>query len=115
MSDLAKRIAAKLAEREKLHVDVPEWGDPGQPVRLYFDKFNVRDMTKLQRKYRDFAANPTLEAMVDAIIAKVEGHNGDKAFTIEDRPILMSADVNTISMIFGAIFAGINIEEAEKN
>jgi hypothetical protein len=115
MSELAKRIAAKLAEREKLHVDVPEWGEPGKPVRLYFDRFNIRDMSKLQRKYKDFATNPTLDAMVDAIIAKVEDEHGENVFTIEHRPMLMGAEVGTIARIFGIIFSGPNVEEAEKN
>ena len=115
MSLLAKQIAAKLAEREKLHVDVPEWGEPDKPVRLYFDKFNIRDMSKLQRKYKDFATNPTLDAMVDAIIAKVEDEHGEKVFTIEDRPTLMGAEVGTIAMIFSAVFNGPTFEEHEKN
>lgn len=115
MSILAKRIAAKLAEREKLHVEVPEWGEPDQPVRLYFDRFNIRDMSKLQRKYKDFATNPTLDAMVDAIISKVEDEQGEKVFTLDDRPVLMGAEVNTIAKIFGAIFGGATVEEQEKN
>jgi hypothetical protein len=115
MTSLAKRIAAKLSEREKLHVDVEEWGEPGQPVRLYFDKFNIRDMSKLQRKYKDFATNPTLDAMVDAIISKVEDEQGEKVFTIEDRPTLMGAEVSTIARIFGAIFSGPTVEDMEKN
>ena len=115
MTSLAKRIAAKLSEREKLHVDVEEWGEPGQPVRLYFDKFNIRDMSKLQRKYKDFATNPTLDAMVDAIISKVEDEQGEKVFTIEDRPMLMGAEVSTIARIFGAIFSGPTVEDMEKN
>jgi hypothetical protein len=115
MSALAKRIAAKLSEREKLHVDVEEWGEPGEPVRLYFDKFNIRDMSKLQRKYKDFATNPTLDAMVDAIIAKVEDEHGESVFTIEHRPMLMGADVGTIAKIFGVIFNGPTVEEHEKN
>lgn len=115
MTDLAKRIAAKLSEREKLHVDVEEWGDPGDPVRLYFDKFTVRDMSKLQRKYKDFMSNPSLDAMVDAIISKAEDGSGEKAFTLEHRPMLMGAEVNTIAVIFGAIFGASSAEDQAKN
>lgn len=115
MSDLAKRIAAKLSEREKLHVDVEEWGEPGDPVRLYFDKFTVRDMSKLQRKYKDFMSSPSLDAMVDAIIAKAEDERGNAAFTLEHRPMLMGAEVNTIAKIFGAIFGVAPVEDQAKN
>lgn len=115
MSDLANRIAAKLSQREKLHVDVPEWGDPGNPVRLYFDKFTVRDMAKLQRKHKDFMSSPSLDAMVDAIIDKAEDERGNKAFTLEHRPMLMGADVNTIVTIFGAIFGAAPVEDSVKN
>ena len=63
---LAKRIAAKRAEKERGFVDVDEWGDEDNPLRLYFHEVSAKDIEKVQRKHKDFLNTPTMSGMVEA-------------------------------------------------
>lgn len=112
---LAKRIAAKRADQRRGFVDVEEWGEGEIPLRLFFTSVSARDIEKVQRKYKDFMTNPSLGAMVEMIIEKCEDEKGDKAFTLEDKPILMSEPVNVIAKIFGAVFNANTSEDHAKN
>ena len=112
---IAKRIAAKRAEQQRGFVDVEEWGEGDTPLRLFFTSVSARDIEKVQRKYKDFLTNTTLGAMVEMLIEKCEDEKGDKAFTLEDKPILMSEHVGVIAKVFGAVFNAGSIEDHAKN
>ena len=112
---IAKRIAAKRAEKAREVVEVPEWGEEGDPLRLFFTSVTARDIEKVQRKHKDFLSSPTMSAMVETLIIKCEDENGDLAFTLEDKPILMGEPVGIIAKIFGAVFQADTTEEHEKN
>ena len=45
----------------------------------------------------------------------MEDEKGDKAFTLEDKPILMSEPVGVIAKVFGAVFNATSIEDHTKN
>lgn len=115
MSKLASKIAAKRAERERNYIDVEEWGDDGESVRLYFDEVTARDMEKVQRKHPNFLTNTTTAAMVEMMILKCEDEGGEPAFTLEDKAILMGEPVGVIAKVFGAIFSADSVEDHEKN
>jgi len=54
--------------------------------------------------------------MIDLIILKAESEDGEKAFSIEDRPVLMRENLNVISEVAGQMFGDIDsIEDLEKN
>ena len=112
---IAKRIAAKRAEQDRIVVEVEEWGDEDAPLRRFATPITVRDVEKLQRKHKDFLQSPTLGAMVDLLIAKCEDEAGEKAFTLEDRSILLSEPPFVIAGVFGKVFSSASIEEHEKN
>jgi hypothetical protein len=86
---IAKRIAANRANKERGFVDVEEWGEEGKPLRLFFTQVSARDIEKVQRKHKDFLSNTTMSAMVDMMIEKCEDEAGERAFTLEDKPVLM--------------------------
>lgn len=111
----AKQIAAKRAEKERGFVDVEEWGEGDTPLRLFFTAVSARDMEKVQRKYKDFLTNTSMGAMVELLIEKCEDQKGDKAFTLEDKPILMGEPVGLIAKVFGSIFNAGSIEDHAKN
>jgi len=111
---IAKRIAAKRAEKERSFVEVEEWGDDA-PLILYFTEVTARDIDRIQRKHPNFLTSPTLPAMVETIILKCEDEQGDKAFTLEDKPILMGETISVIAHVFGAVFGSTEVEDAEKN
>jgi len=112
---LGKRIAAKRAEEQRSFVDVDEWGEADEPLRLYFTTVSARDMEQIQRKHKDFINNPTMSAMIDMIIRKCEDEAGEKAFTLEDKSILLGEPLNLIAKVFGAVLESVTIEEHEKN
>ena len=112
---IAKRIAAKRAEKAREVVEVPEWGEGDDPLRLYFGPVTARDIEKLQRKHPRFLSDVTMAGMVDMIIEKCEDEKGDKAFTLEDKPILMGEPVGLVTRVFSAVFSAASVEEHEKN
>ena len=111
---IASRIAAKRAERDRSFVEVDEWVDD-TPLKLYFTEMTACDIERIQRKHKDFLSNPTLSAMVEAIILKCEDENGDKAFSLEDKPILMGETIGVIAKVFGAVLGAVDVEDHEKN
>lgn len=96
-------------------IEVPEWGDDA-PLILYVGPITAGDMEKLQRKHKRFLDEMTIAGMVDLIIMKAETKDGERAFTLEDKPILMREKMSTISDIVGKMFGDVeSLEAAEKN
>lgn len=112
---LAKRIAAKRAEQERMSVEVEEWGEGDKPLLLYYGPVTARDIEKVQRKYKDFLNHVSMGAMVEMIILKCQTKDGEAAFTLEDKPILMGEPVGVVTKVFGAVFNSRSIEDHEKN
>lgn len=112
---VAKRIAAKRAEKQREFIDVEAWGEGETPLRLYFTEVSARDIEKVQRKYPNFLSETSMSAMVEMIIAKCEDETGEKVFTLEDKPILLNETVATIAKVFGGIFSADSAEEHVKN
>lgn len=112
---IAKRIAAKRAEQKRGSVEVEEWGEDGAPLVLFFSSVSARDIEKVQRKYKDFLTATSLGAMVEMIIEKCEDEKGERAFSLEDKPILMGENVNVIAKVFGAVFNANTSEDHAKN
>ena len=112
---LAEKIAAKRAEKGLGSFAVEEWGDDGKPLVLFFTDVAARDMSKIQKKHKDFINNPTMDAMVDMIILIAMNKEGEKAFDVGDKFILMGEPLNVIAKVFGAKFETVSYEEQEKN
>ena len=101
---LGERIAAKRNNARKV-VEVKEWGEDDSPLLMYISSLTCADLDKLQRKHKDFLTNPTINGMVDMIILKAEDREGQKLFTLEDKPFLMREELNTVSRIAGEMFS----------
>lgn len=112
---IAKRIAAKRAEQDRSFAEVEEWGEADQPLRLYFGPVTARDIERVQRKHPNFMTNTTLSAMLEMIILKCEDESGEKAFTLEDKPILMGEPASIVAKLFNEVFAADSVEDHEKN
>lgn len=111
---LGERIAAKR-QKNRRKVSVPEWGDD-VPLDIYASTLTCHDVDRLQKKHKDFLANMTIEAMVDLIILKSENADGEKLFTLEDKPHLMREPVLVVSRVAGEVFGSVlSVEDAEKN
>jgi hypothetical protein len=114
MSKLGEQIRTK-APKARVRVEVPEWGDD-EPLVIFAGELLVGEFSKIQRKHPDFLNNQTIEALVDLIIMKAETDQGDKAFDLDDKPILMRQPLNTVADVATRIMGGMNtVEDAEKN
>lgn len=107
-------LAKKIAERHQANrrqIEVVEWGEDDTPLVMYCGALTCGDVSRLQRKHANFLSNPTIDAMVDLILAKAEDKNGEKIFTLEDKPVLMRESVTLISRIAGAMFSTVESVE----
>ena len=115
MSKLRERISANRSARERSVTEVPEWGEDGEPMRIYAGPVTGQDMDKISRRHPDFLRNPTMEAQVDLIILKTEDEDGESCFTLEDKMVMLSEPAALISTIFASVFSASSVEEQEKN
>jgi len=111
---ITKRLE-KLRQRNRKQILVSAWSDEDEQFIIYTGELTCGDVDKIQRKHKDFINNPTIAAMVDMILLKAEGKDGEKLFTLEDRMFLMTERLDVISEIAGQMFETTSIEEAEKN
>lgn len=110
---IAERIKSRTSK--KRHIDVVEWGEEGQPERVYYGPLLAGELNRIQRKHPSFLQSASFEAMVDLIVLKAEKSDGEKMFTLEDKPILMREEVGIISTVAAALMSGSSFEELEKN
>jgi len=111
---LGERIAAKRQAARRV-IEVVEWGDDSA-LQMWVSPLTCADVDKLQRKHKDFLQNMSIAAMVDLIIQKAEDKEGEKLFTVEDKPFLMREQITVVSRVAAEMFATIiTTEEHEKN
>lgn len=115
MSVLGQRIAAASASIDARVMEIPEWGDDNGPLKLYYHPISGADISRVQRKHKDFLANPSMDAMVELIVIKAIDADGEKLFDLEDKAILSRQSAGTIATVFGSIFETVSVEEQEKN
>jgi hypothetical protein len=111
---LGKRLAAKR-QAKRSQIEVAEWGEDNTPLQIFSSFLNCGDVDRLQRKHPNFITNMTIAAMVDLIILKAEDKDGEKLFTLEDKPFLMREPVTLISNIAGQMFATVESVESLGN
>mgnify|MGYP000199147942 CR=1 FL=1 len=73
-------------------------------VTLYAKPLTPADFARLGPKHAGFVTNPTLEGMVELIIAKARDAHGALAFDKGDKPVMMRFNSNKIGEIFAALF-----------
>lgn len=110
---IAKRIADRTSQKK--HIDVAEWGEDGEPEKVYFGPLLAGELNRIQRKHPTFLQSASFDAMVDLIVLKAEKGDGTKLFTLEDKPVLMREEVEIISRVASELMKGSSVEEHEKN
>jgi hypothetical protein len=110
---IAKRISERTSN--KRHIDVAEWGDESKPEKVYYGPLLAGELNRIQRKHPKFLSDTSFDAMIDLIILKAENGQGEKLFTLEDKPVLMREEVSVISTVAAAFMSGESVEEQEKN
>ena len=107
------RAKAHFETQEVKRIEVPEWlDDGGKPTVLYSQPFTLADRKKLIK----FAQEDDLEFVVRLVIMKCETEDGDKAFDLSDKPVLMNkVDPNVIARIASEITATPSVEDQSGN
>jgi hypothetical protein len=106
-----------VLERAKAHFDaqgvtrieVPEWPDEkGNPTVMYSQPFTLADRKKLIK----YAQEDDLEFIVRMVIMKCETQDGEKAFDLSDKPVLMNkVDPNIVARIAATDYAAPSKED----
>ena len=110
---IAERIKARTSK--KRHIDVEEWGEDGNPEKVYYGPLLAGELNRIQRKHPSFLQSASFEGMVDLIILKAENGQGEKMFTLEDKPVLMREEVEVISRVAAEFMSSASAEQLEKN
>lgn len=84
------------------------------PEKVYFGPLLAGELNRIQRKHPSFLQSASFEAMVELIVLKAENGQGEKLFTLEDKPILMREQVEVISRVAAELMSGTSSEELEK-
>jgi hypothetical protein len=92
--DLVREHFASLGTKR---IEVPEW-----KLTVFSTPVTLAEKNRLYRKSRE----NDMELLVDVLVMKATNANGEKLFTIEDRPTLLTkADSNVIGRVANAILA----------
>lgn len=114
--DLKARIAGHFGGADVHRIEVPEWGEAGEPLVVCYRRANLRDIAEASRLADgdQFIANARLVA------AKALDTDGKPLFRMVDATFLCEeADPAVVSRLAGAITSGVPttaaVEAAEKN
>lgn len=111
-------LGAKIAARrqhKRICVIVPEWGDDA-PLELFAGALTCYDLDRIQKKHKDFLSSQSIEGMVDLIILKAEDKDGERLFSLEDKPHLMREPLAVVARVSAEMMGSIaSIEDQEKN
>jgi len=104
------KIKARLGSQPSSYY-IEEWDET-----IYARPLTCGEMTEIQRRHPDFPSKMTGDSMVDLIIRKAMDKQGNKLFSLEDKPILLKETTAIISTVVAKILSSqVTVEEAEKN
>jgi ribosomal protein L12E/L44/L45/RPP1/RPP2 len=97
-NELLRRHASE-AIRNTVTVDIAD-----QSVTLYAKPLTGHDLDRIMARHKNFATAPTLSAVVDLLIMKVEDESGDPAFDAADKPFLLKMPVDWVNRVRSGLF-----------
>lgn len=90
MSDVLSRAKAHYDRLRGQSIDVPEWGEDGKPLKVYFDPITARQAQRIQTRAKGSEALAT----VLAVICHAKDADGKPIF--EDTPDTAAAFLNEV-------------------
>ncbi len=93
------RDAAQNIERREATAELA-----GKTIKLYAKPLTGSDLDKIMARHKSFASAPTLAAVIDLLIMKVEDESGEKAFDVVDKPFLLVMPVHWINKLQRDLF-----------
>ena len=86
----------QIAGLDLLNIEAPEWGENGEPLKIYFRPFTLADGAKINKH----AKGNEHEIMAYTLIFKALDTDGKPLFNLSDKHTLMnSVDGGTIAEI----------------
>ena len=83
---------------------------------LFATPLTCGDFNKIQRKHPDFLNNMTIEGLVDMVILIAKDGDGNKAFDISDKPVLMRQPISVVTAVAGELMGDISqVDEVKKD
>ena len=95
------------SDRNRCEIAMPD----GDPLVIYARPITGADIEQITRRHKDFASNPTVSAAVDMIILKAETEEGEKAFSVEDKPLLLRLPIGKLNKIREDLFPDESLDE----
>lgn len=95
---------------DSVEIEVPAWEET-----FYVSPLTVKELSTLQKKYPDFLTDGSVEAAVELIMMKAMNKNGEKAFTLEHKPLLLRQKATIIMQFYSAVVGTSLQEDPEKN
>jgi len=93
-----------------IEIEVAAWDET-----FYVSPINAKEMITLQKKFPDFLTNSSMEAAVELIMMKAMNKNGEKAFTLEHKPLLLRQNFSIVLQFYAALVGTVLQEDHEKN
>jgi len=101
-----------FAEQDVKVIEVPEWGDEDNPLKIYSKPLTLAETSKLYKMSQE----DDLTMMAYVLIYKALDENGDKLFDLSDKNSLLNkVDREVLVNIAQQIMGQEPIEEVKKN
>lgn len=103
------RAKAHYSGIGKRHVDVPEWGEAGKPLRIFFTPLTVGERNKIYERDQNGVEPPLGTICVRALLEKATDEKGARLFDpFDDHETLMHAvDSNVVGRAASAMLGGL--------
>lgn len=99
MSKVGEQIRGRLQRLAK-KVEVPEWGEEGKPLELYFFPLTVNDAKKLNTYVRGKGEQTREDEYVYFVIFNARDEHGDLVFDLADAEWLSNQPLTLIMDIW---------------
>jgi hypothetical protein len=101
-----------FAEQDVKVIEVPEWGEDNQPLKIYSKPLTLAETSKLYKMSKE----DDLTMMAYVLIYKALNSDGDKLFDLADKNALLNnVDREVLMRIAQEIMGQEPIEETKKN
>lgn len=109
--------AQSVRQAHLTQVDVVEFGEEGEPVRVFGKKPTIADLSAITRDSRtETGKDDPFEQAVRTVVRLALDENGDKLFTLENLQFLrMNVDADVIEALAARLRMGVSFEIAKKN
>jgi len=107
-----ERAKEHFAEQDVKVIEVPEWGEDGNPLKIYSKPLTLAETSKLYRMSKE----DDLTMMAYVLIYKALDESGEKLFDLADKiTLLNNVDREILVNIASQIMGNESPEETRKN